>query len=191
MEFDEMKKIWDEQNQEALYAINEAALHRSIRSKKKRANRLSNINDIGLTIIALLTAVTYISLEIIWEQPSIYDYMVPVILVGIAVYVWSGRIRRKQEEGRFERSMLGDLDHAIANVQYEARRAQTMVWWFLLPLAIPTFLNMLQGDIQWWKMLSVAAGFLLAYSLIRWELKRCHLPRIKRLKSLRQKLTVE
>ena len=40
MEFDELKKIWDSQNNEVLYAINEKALHDRIRTKKGRLNIL-------------------------------------------------------------------------------------------------------------------------------------------------------
>ena len=37
MEFDELKQVWDSQNNELLYAINEQALHNRILSKKKQA----------------------------------------------------------------------------------------------------------------------------------------------------------
>jgi len=39
MEFKEMKKIWDTQNDEALYVINEDALHRRIKAKKMGTKR--------------------------------------------------------------------------------------------------------------------------------------------------------
>src|SRR4051812_47574418 len=41
MEFDEMKKIWDSQNNEPLYAINEKALYNRILSKKKQAHHIT------------------------------------------------------------------------------------------------------------------------------------------------------
>lgn len=188
MEFEEMKKIWDEQNQEPLYAINEAALYRSIQSKKKRASRLSSINDFGLMGIAVITAITYSLISIINETPSLYDYLIPIILVGIGIYVLASRIKRKKKELQFDRTMLGDLDHAIASVSYEAKRAKTFVWWFLMPLAILVFLNMSTAEVSFWKWLGIAAGFVLLFLLTRWEYNRCHSPKKQKLEALREKL---
>src|SRR4051794_28721596 len=42
MEFEEMQKIWSMQNNEALYVINEKALHNRILSKKKSASHIVN-----------------------------------------------------------------------------------------------------------------------------------------------------
>lgn len=39
MEFTEMKMIWDSQNEEPLYAMNEAALHGVVRRKNEEINR--------------------------------------------------------------------------------------------------------------------------------------------------------
>ncbi len=39
MEFDEMKTIWDSQNQEPLYAMKEAALHAIVQRKTQKWNR--------------------------------------------------------------------------------------------------------------------------------------------------------
>ena len=191
MEFDEMKKIWDEQNQEPLYAINEAALHKSIQSKQKRASRLSNINDFGLMGIAVITAIAYTCISIINENPSVYDYLIPVILVGIGIYVLVGRIQRMKEERQFDRTMRGDLEHAITNVSYEAKRSKTMVWWFIVPLAVPSLLNLIQDEASWWQILAIAGAFVLSYAVVRWEFNRCHLPKKQRLEALREKLTEE
>ena len=39
MEFSELKMIWDSQNEEPLYAMNEAALHRVVRRRSEEINR--------------------------------------------------------------------------------------------------------------------------------------------------------
>ena len=189
MEFEEMKKIWDEQNQEPLYAINEAALHKRIHSKKKRASRVSNINDFGLMGIAVITAITYSFISIINETPTFYDYLIPIIMIAIGGYVLTGRMQRKKKEHQFDRTMLGDLDHAIASVSYEAKRSKTMVWWFILPLAIPSFLNMVQSEAGIWQILSITGAFILSYAVVRWEFNRCHVPKKQKLEALRAKLT--
>ena len=51
MEFEEMKKIWDSQNNEPLYAINEKALHNHIMSKKKTGYHITNTSELLLIIV--------------------------------------------------------------------------------------------------------------------------------------------
>ena len=50
MEFEEMKKVWDSQNNEMLYGINEKAMHNHILSKKKQANHITNASELILII---------------------------------------------------------------------------------------------------------------------------------------------
>lgn len=187
MEFEEMKKIWNQQNNEPMYAINETALHRSIRAKRDRARHLSNINDIGLIIIAILTSV----ILLLTGSNHIYDYLSAVMLLLIAGYVLIGRRGRKRVERHFDRSMLGDLDHAIANVNYEIKRNKTFIWWFMLPVGVPMFLNLVQGAAPSWKWLIILPVFLLAFGVVQWELRSKLLPRRQRLEALRNTLTQE
>ena len=42
MEFEELKKIWDTQNNQPMYAINEEALHNRILTKKRKTNKISS-----------------------------------------------------------------------------------------------------------------------------------------------------
>jgi Flp pilus assembly protein TadB len=191
MEFEEMKRIWDQQKDEPLHAINEKALHRSIKSTKKKAARLTNINDWGLIVIGIVTAVVYSNLSIIDDTPNVYDYLIVVALLFITGYVWFGRMRRKKQEQAFALTMLGDLNHAIANVNYEVRRSKNMVWWFIVPLTILVFLNMSQGDVSLWKWIGIAAAFVLSGLLTRWEYIHRFKPKQRKLEALREKLTEE
>ena len=46
MEFDEMKVIWDSQNNEKLYAINESTLFEQIKRKGRSVARMLNFFDV-------------------------------------------------------------------------------------------------------------------------------------------------
>jgi hypothetical protein len=46
MEFEELRKIWDAQNNQPLYAINEKAMYNLILSKKKQAHHITNISEL-------------------------------------------------------------------------------------------------------------------------------------------------
>jgi len=187
MEFEEMQKIWDTQNDQPLYVINEASLHKRIMAKRNQARFKSNITDIGLIIIALGTATILVTTG----SGSVYSYLSAAVLALIAVYVFVERLRRQRRANQFDRSMLGDLDEAISNVSYEAFRAKNFVWWFLLPTVIPAFLNMSQSDAPLWKWFVVPIAFVLAFALTRWELNKVHQPKKRGLQALRKKLMEE
>ena len=187
MEFQELVKIWDAQNKEPLYAINEAALHRRILARSRKARRLAGINEIGLMTIAVLTA-AYLFFDAVRDAGGISSFLTPVTFILIGGYVLSLRIRRKRGEGRFDRSMLGELEHAIASSDYIISFSRTFALWFLAPAAVASFLSMAEAAAPLWKWAVVGASFPLAYLLVWVELRRVHLPRKRSLESLREKL---
>ncbi|MEL7005828.1 MAG: hypothetical protein AAFN93_24330, partial [Bacteroidota bacterium] len=150
MEFEEMRKIWDTQNNRPLYAINEEALHRSIKSKKNKASRVSNINEIALVAIAVITAIPLLIKNI--STDNLYAFPPVIVLLLTGVYVLVGRVKRKKMEKTFDQNIIGDLDQAIANMNFEISRAKTFIWWYILPLLVPSFLNMYMnnaGILKW------------------------------------------
>ena len=187
MEFEEMKKIWDSQNNEALYAINEQAMQKQIRAKSKAASQKSNVVEIGLILIMVVTS----GILLFFGSNTMYAYMSSAAMLGIAGYVFYGRIGRKRMEAQFDRTMLGELDQAISNVNNELNRAKNFVWWMLVPAGIPIVIRMIMGDMPAWKFVVIPLSFALAYFVTRWELRRCHIPRKKRLEILRENLLGE
>lgn len=186
MEFEELKKIWDTQNKKPMYIINEEALHRTIQKKKSKASWISNINEIGLILIAISTS-TFLIIKNL-DNENIYAFPPAIFLLLTGLYVLIGRIKRKKNENQFDRSVIGDLDHAIANTEFEIKRAKTFVWWYILPVMIPLVLNMIMNDAPVLKWVLIAAGMALSFLVVRWGLIRSQLPRYNNLLSLRKKL---
>lgn len=184
-----MKKIWDTQNNEPLYAINEAALRRGIRAKRNRASWSSNFTEISLVAIALLTS-GYALMRNVGEN-NIYGYLPPIVLLLTGLYVLLGRNRRKKMARQYDQSMLGDLDQAIANVKFEITRAKTFVWWYILPIAMAVALNMVMNRVSVGKWLMISGAFLLSFLVVRWGLTYKQLPKQRRLEALRDKLARE
>ncbi|MEX2602041.1 MAG: hypothetical protein WD355_10350 [Balneolaceae bacterium] len=188
MEFDDIKKIWDTQNNEPLYAINESALHRRIEKELVSSRRANNVSDITLTIISVGVA-GFIS---VYDTPlNVYDYAMIAALLFAVVYIWMNRLLRKKPEEHADKSVRRDLDHAIANVEYEIRRSRTMVWWYIIPLAIPALLNMTEGSPAPWQWVMVSGGFVLSWFVIQWGLTRHLIPQKKNLETIRIKLDEE
>jgi len=189
MEFEEMRKIWDTQNNEPIYVLNEKALHNRILSKKNRVNWLANINEIGLIFIAVATSSYLLNKH--WGETNIYALLPTVALLLTGVYVMVSRLKRKSKVNQFDQSILGTIDHAISDADYLVNFSKTFVWWYILPVTIPVVLNMAMKDTPLWTWFFVPTCFIVSYLLVRWELNRCHLPRKTALESLRNKLIQE
>ena len=168
MEFEQLKKIWNSQNNKPMYAINEEALHNHIRAKKNSTLRVSNKTELLLIIVNLAVGIFAIIKDVLSEDKNIFSYLIAVFMFATAVYVWNIRLRRRREENQFERSILGDLDHAISNARYQVRLSRAMLW-YVLPLAILTLLLTLNGHSAIWKLVLFSGLFIGTYFAGRWE----------------------
>ena len=184
-----MRKVWDRQNNEPIYVLNEKALHNSITAKKNRVNRLANINEIGMIGIAVATS-TFLLFKT-FQSNNVFAYLPAIVLLLTGVYVLVLRLKRKKNINQYDQSVLGTIDHAISNASYMVDFSKTFVWWYIFPLTIPVFLNMAMNQVDLWVWVFVPASFVVSYLLVRWELNRCHLPRKKALESLKEKLLEE
>lgn len=184
-----MKKIWDTQSNQPLYAIDKDTLYRQIKRKISGTHRSVNYMEIGLIIVNSIVIIT-----LIWRGMSSDNGWIKYITAGIAllvsVYVYKGRLNRKKQAQIFDRSILGEIDNAIANVDYLIARGKTFVWWYLTPFALTLLLTMIYSfdskTIVNWIMIAVVMVF--AGWLPQWEVRKCHLPRKKSLEAMKQTL---
>jgi hypothetical protein len=119
MEFEEMKKVWDTQANEPMYVINESALRNSIARKRDKGLRITNISEI-------LSIVAYNGVGIFLITNGMFVLAAWMIFVGLCCLV--GRIQRKLGEKKYDRTMLGDLDHAVSVANYQVRFSGLMRW---------------------------------------------------------------
>lgn len=116
------------QNNETLYAINEQALHHRIFSKKRSAGHIANISELLLIFVNMGTGLFVLVTALYKPSVNIFIYMVTAWMIITMLYVLVSRIRRRKNENRFDRSMLGDLHHAISNATYQVRLSGIMLW---------------------------------------------------------------
>jgi hypothetical protein len=50
-----LRKIWDAQSNQPIYAINEKAMYNLILSKKKQAHHITNISELLIIIVYIIT----------------------------------------------------------------------------------------------------------------------------------------
>jgi hypothetical protein len=168
MEFEELQKIWDSQNNQPLYAINEKALHNRILSRKKQAHHITNVSEF-VSIIANTGAGSFIlGMNFFKQSANMFMYLLSAWMFSIALYLLVSRIRRIKGDHRFLRSMHGDLHHAISVATYQVRLSQLMRW-NILPIGILILLGVWEGEKSLWVALGILVFFVLANYAAGWE----------------------
>lgn len=168
MEFDELQQIWDSQNNKPLYAFNETALHNRILSKMKRARHITNVSELLLIIINLGAGSFVLGVSLFPLSRNIYMYLMAVWMLATSLYLLVSRIRRIKGARRFDRSMHGDLNHAISVATYQVHLSQIMRW-NILPVAGLTLLSLWEGGKSFWAVGLILISFALAYYAGNWE----------------------
>lgn len=159
MEFDEMKKIWDAQNNQPLYTIDEKALH-NIQSKMSTLLHVTSISEWLLIIINLSTGAILFSNNPLKAGSNIFLFVEAVWLFAIVIHLVVNAIRRVKASRRFDRSVHGDLNHAIFLASYQVRISQIIRWNFL-PMAAIMILSGWEAG----KLIKVSAIILASYAL--------------------------
>ncbi|MBX3013957.1 MAG: hypothetical protein KF832_20715 [Caldilineaceae bacterium] len=188
MEFTEMKVIWDSQNEEKLYAINEDALYEQIKRKGKAVGRLLRRFEVVIIGINVLTAVVLLVTALINDTGAFY-YLTPVLYLAYALVALVWRRNRRQQDLHFMPTMLGELDKAIWQINYLISRSRELIFIYMLPMAL-LFTGKLLYDGQ--PYLALAMLLLMGGACFvtdRWEIKRCYEPQKESLESLRATLT--
>jgi hypothetical protein len=168
MEFDELQKIWDTQHDRPLYAINEQALHKRIIAKKYHVIHIAGFTEWLLIIVNTVTGGFLLQMNGA-RHNYFFVYMLAAWLFGSVLYVLISRIRRLQDQHRFNRTMAGDLQHALAIAGYQLRIAHIMRW-NVVPVGLLALLSMWEGGKSVWLSLIVAFFFILVFYACKWEL---------------------
>jgi hypothetical protein len=169
MEFEEIKKIWDMQNKEMLYVINEKAMHNRILSKKRSAGHIANVSELLLIIVNMGTGIFILGTLLYKSRGNVSLYLLAAWTFMTALYILISRIRRRGTENRYDRSMLGDLDHAISNAGYQVRLSGIMRW-NVLPIGLLTISGLWESaSFSLWIAVSMLAFFVLTWYGSRWE----------------------
>jgi len=168
MEFEEMKKIWDTQNNEALFVINERALHNRILSKKATAGHVANISELLLILVNAGAGILMLVLATTKPGGNLFLYLMAMWMLVTMLFVLMNRIRRKKEENKFDRTMIGDLNHAIATATYQVRLSQLMRW-NILPIGIFLLLSIWENSKAGWIVVLLLILFSLTHYLSGWE----------------------
>ncbi len=187
MEFEDMKKIWDEQNNENVYAINESELHRRVVRNKKRVRRMVNKFELTLLIAMIVLGLLTAHMGIIHDQS--YRFANAFIFFMIAAYIYKSRTDRIKYEGLSNLSLLEDLEQSIRSIDYHAKRQKYFWLWYMLPIFSTIVIRSAFSHAKpWWLWVVFLAIFGFAYWAVNKELSCRILPKKEDLLHLRSLL---
>lgn len=186
IEFDELKKVWDAQNMEQLYSFNETALHNRIVTKKKQGMHITNVSEF-IGIVANAACGSFIFwLNYFSHKGNLFMYCLAVWMSLTALYLFIGRGRRLKADHQFNRSMYGDLAHAISVATYQVRFSQLMRW-NILPIGIFILLGYWDTGKSVWIAVGTIIFFIVVSYASGWE-HRFYKKRKRELEGLKAKL---
>lgn len=192
MDFDEMKVIWDRQDERPLYAVDERALRASVR---RRSRNFRNVVLLSRLVIVLTSFV----LGALFVLDALANSDVPHRLVSGAILLLLGAVqsaallRTRAGEARFGQSVLGDVDRAIWRVDQSIAWARSLRWryvpLFVVAVTIDAAFRLSPATVLMglFAVLLVAA----ASASVEWEIRSWHLPLKHRFEAVRRTLLEE
>jgi hypothetical protein len=185
MNIEDMQKIWNEQDQKVYYAIDEATLFEQINQRTNRLRHAVSRDEIGLMLISAIAVIIMVFTKV----NTMFNIITIVMFVAIAVFIYLARRRRLKQEETYGLSVQDNINHAMDLAKYRIKSAKSFVWWYMLPLAIPTLGNMLTGNRkEWWQWVLIIGAFVVSYALIRWELLKRYTPGLRKLEKIQSQI---
>lgn len=187
MEFEEMKKIWDTQSNSAMYAIDESVLRKSISKKASQSNRIVALVEVVFIIINLLVG-PFLIYDAIVDRDHPVSFVIAGFFILGGIYTIISQQRRISRNNSFGKTMIGELDDAIANADYLIVFSRKVIYWYNIPVFALIFMKLTITASSGWVWLLMLTLFSLAFVAGRWELNKCHYPRKERLQKLKAKI---
>lgn len=189
MEFDELQKIWDTQNKQPLYVINEQALHNRIVAKKHQVVHIAVVTEWILIIANAISGSFVLQQNYTGRRSLVFAYLLAAWLLVTALYMLVNRIRRMRKQKQFNRSLSGDLQYALTTAVYQVRISRIMRY-NVLPIGLLVLLSVWEGGQSVWFLVAVALFFALVFIASGWEMG-AYRNKVKELQTLQQKLQEE
>lgn len=187
MEFEELKKVWDKQNDKPMYIIDETSLHSMVTKQKSGAIKKAKIMEYCLIGANLIAGSFVIIIHLLKGSENIYAFLLGVLMVCTAFFLMVKRNKRLNKNNEFERSINGELDHGLSDAKYVVTMSRTSQFYFAF-VSLLVVLEMGFDDLL--KTLLFSLFFLFVLYASTWE-HRWYVNKYKKLKELKRVLDSE
>lgn len=190
MDFEELQVIWNSQNNEKMYVINENVLYTYIKQKGKSINNLLKFFEFMLVGTNLVVGI-WLTIESLDNSPLSNQLILAVFYLAFAVYGLIRKLMRRNEEKPFSDTMVGELDKAIWRVDYLMQQSLNIIVWYLVPLILIFGVMTIFDTRLLFPTVMLLIVTVVSYFAHRWEFNKFHLPKKHNLEMLREKLTAQ
>ena len=165
MEFEEVQSIWGAQDAQPIFRVDEKELYEKVLGRKRTTLRITNISELVLIFVYLGSGgyVWYLNV-----RDSFFMYLLAGWMIAVALLCVVGRVRRIVSGRRFDRTIRGELQHALAVASYQVRFSQFGRWNIVLIGVLCVFGMWESGKAPWIGVL-VGLFFAVAYYLSGFE----------------------
>ena len=189
MDFDEIKMIWDSQNEEQMYGFDRDALHRRVKKDGRSTKLLLNAFE-TVSILFLFGLGVGVSLDPLLDGNNYHQLAEAAFYIGAASFLFGETRRRKREERGFDNSLLGDLDRSIVHVEAQIRWMRGLIWCYLGPMLLITVIKVPfetnLKSILFWTLLATVT--IMTFVSSRRKIRNTLRPKKNSLEALREKL---
>ena len=184
MEFEDIRKIWDQQNTQPIYVMNDAVLYRQVVDRQRQARHITQVSEL-LLIIVNVGASAFILGTTLFGSRNVSLMVMSVWLGASGAWVLYGRVRRLRGAHNFDRSLQGELNHALSIASYQVRLAR-LGRWNALPAGVLTLLALWESNKSGWWLTAMVVLFTIAYVAAGWE-TNIYIERRNELEALQRK----
>ncbi|MEQ8471493.1 MAG: hypothetical protein RIC35_09915 [Marinoscillum sp.] len=182
-----MKKIWNADSQQHAYAIDENVMHEKIIRKKHGSSKTVNRMEWILMIANVLAGTAILVKVLVRDINNPYLFaMVAVMYLSTAYIFWRRQVRLR-DENQFDRTMLGDLDHAIRNATYR-ERLSLLAFGYAIPFFILIWVAAYHDDKSIYYLIGIPILFIITILASVIEHRTIHMRYRKRLVSMKKML---
>jgi len=168
MEFEELQKTWDQQEEKSLFIINQKELYDHILSQKESVAKTSNYSEFFLIAANMVASAILLIITHIKDTGNIFSYFLAILMLGMATYVFYGRLNRLRSINVFDQSIKGHLLLALSNATFQVRLSQ-IIRWYVLPVGALTVLSMGYNETSVFSMVMIFLFFGISWFAGKWE----------------------
>lgn len=148
MEFEKMQKLWDQNSNQVVYAIDEQTLFSKVIKKQQSVSKLiacfewtAIFTFIGLAVFAVVEGLL---------EAQYYQLPLGLVFVALAGYMFWDRLTRLRRETTDVSDIRMSLENSIAALSHQINRQKNILWWFFGPLIGVAIYQGAFSDKSWW-----------------------------------------
>jgi CubicO group peptidase (beta-lactamase class C family) len=172
MNLDDMKSAWQSQATGTALRVDPAMLLNEVRRNDRQFQSVLFWRDVREIGVALILVPVWFVLGTRMDLPWTWYLCVPGLL-WVAGFMWACRLRQRNNRVMPDDSLLDGVKHSLAQVEHQIWLLRNVLWWYLLPIAVPMLLFFAQvswrdGRDPWQAVVSFAGPAALVCVVYGW-----------------------